>query len=213
MKRDSFVVYTEWGAQFELLSDKQRSDLIMAIFDYQREKPVQELDAATSMAFSFIKSALDRDAEKWEEVREKRREAGKLGGRPKKQEKAKKAKGFSEKQKKQNKAKKAVYVNVNANANENVNNKSPLDIALDDFKAHRKQLKAPMTDQAYKMLLNKLEKLSGGNDQKKIAILYQSIENGWKGVFELKGKVVSFNNHPQRAQDSLELERKLLATN
>lgn len=211
--RDSFVVYTEWGAQFELLTDKQRSDLIMAIFDYQREKPVQELDAATSMAFSFIKAALDRDAEKWEEVREKRREAGKLGGRPKKQTKAKKAKGFSEKQKKQNKAKKAVYVNVNENVNENVINKSPLDIALDDFKEHRRQLKAPMTDQAYKMLLNKLEKLSGGNDQKKTAILYQSIENGWKGVFELKGKVVSFNNHPQRAQDSLELERKLLATN
>ena len=211
--RDSFVVYTEWGAQFELLDDKQRSDLIMAIFDYQREKPVQKLDAATAMAFSFIKTVLDRDAKKWAEVIEKRREAGKLGGRPKKQSKAKKANGFSEKQKKQSKAKKAVNENVNVNVNENVNNKSPLDIALDDFKAHRKQLKAPMTDQAYKMLLNKLEKLSGGNDQKKIAILYQSIENGWKGVFELKGKVVSFNNHPQRAQDSLELERKLLATN
>lgn len=211
--RESFVVYTEWGAQFELLNDKQRSDLIMAIFDYQREKPVQELDAATSMAFSFIKSALDRDAEKWEEVREKRREAGKLGGRPKKQTKAKKANAFCEKQKKQSKAKKAVNENVNVNVNENVNNKSPLDIALDNFKDHRKQLKAPMTDQAYKMLLNKLEKLSGGDEEKKVAILNQSIENGWKGVFELKGKVVSFNNHPQRKQDSIELERKLLATN
>lgn len=211
--RESFVVYTEWGAQFELLSDKQRSDLIMAIFDYQREKPVQELDAATSMAFSFIKTVLDRDAKKWAEVVEKRREAGKLGGRPKKQTKAKKAKGFSEKQKKQSKAKKAVNENVNVNVNENVNNKSPLDIALDNFKDHRKQLKAPMTDQAYKMLLNKLEKLSDGDEEKKVAILNQSIENGWKGVFELKGKVVSFNNHPQRKQDSLELERKLLATN
>lgn len=211
--RESFVVYTEWGAQFELLSDKQRSDLIMAIFDYQREKPVQELDAATSMAFSFIKTVLDRDAKKWAEVVEKRREAGKLGGRPKKQTKAKKANAFCEKQKKQSKAKKAVNENVNVNVNENVNNKSPLDIALDNFKDHRKQLKAPMTDQAYKMLLNKLEKLSGGDEEKKVAILNQSIENGWKGVFELKGKVVSFNNHPQRKQDSLELERKLLATN
>lgn len=211
--RDSFVVYTEWGAQFELLDDKQRSDLIMAIFDYQREKPVQDLDAATAMAFSFIKTALDRDAAKWAEVIEKRREAGKLGGRPKKQTKAKKANGFSEKQKKQSKAKKAVNENVNVNVNENVLNKSPLDIALDDFKDHRKKLKAPMTDQAYKMLLNKLEKLSGGDDRKKVEILNQSIENGWKGIFELKGKLVSFNNHTQREVDSLELERKLLATN
>ena len=56
------------------------------------------------MAFSFIRERMDRDSAAYMEKVEKRREAGKLGGRPKangfseKQEKAKKANGFSEKQ-------------------------------------------------------------------------------------------------------------------
>lgn len=114
--RDSFVIYTEWSDQFELLNDHQRSVLIMAIFDYQKGESIPEMDATTAMAFSFIKKTLDRDAQKWAETVEKRREAGKLGGRPKKQTKAKKANGFSEKQ---TKAKKPVNENVNVNDNAN----------------------------------------------------------------------------------------------
>ena len=56
------------------------------------------------MAFSFIRERMDRDNAAYMEKVEKRREAGKLGGRPKanaydeNQTKAKKANGFSEKQ-------------------------------------------------------------------------------------------------------------------
>ncbi|MGR3218621.1 MAG: hypothetical protein ACUZ8H_02235, partial [Candidatus Anammoxibacter sp.] len=50
------------------------------------------------------------------------------------------------------------------------------------FVEHRQKLKAPMTDKAKTLMINKLEKLNGSAND----ILNQSIENGWKGIFELK---------------------------
>ena len=110
--RDSFVLYTEYMAQIELLNMEQRGELLTAIMNHALGIASPELDAVTSMAFSFIRSRMDRDGEKYEKTVEARKEAGKMGGRPKangfseKQTKAKKANGFSEKQ---TKAKKPVY--------------------------------------------------------------------------------------------------------
>ena len=59
--------------------------------------------------------------------------------------------------------------------------------ALTAFAEHRKKLRKPMTDYAKKLLLGKLEKL-GKTDAEKVAILNQSIENGWQGVFPLGGE-------------------------
>lgn len=75
--RDSFVMYTDWSDQFELLDEHQRSDLIMAIFSYQKEEELPEMDSTTAMAFSFIKKSLDKDTEKWEAAIKQRSEAGK----------------------------------------------------------------------------------------------------------------------------------------
>lgn len=110
--RDSFVLYTEYMAQIELLNMEQRGELLTAIMNHALGRASPELDAVTSMAFSFIRSRMDRDGEKYEKTVEARKEAGKMGGRPKangfseKQTKAKKANGFPEKQ---TKAKKPVY--------------------------------------------------------------------------------------------------------
>ena len=59
--------------------------------------------------------------------------------------------------------------------------------ALAAFEEHRKKLKKPMTDYAKKLLLKKLQKLAK-TEQEQIAILNQSIENGWQGVFPLGGE-------------------------
>lgn len=117
MKKDSFVLYTEYMEQIELLSMDQRGILLTAIFAYVSDAEVPDMDGITKMAFAFIKSRIDKDTEKYAKTIEKRKEAGKLGGRPKangsseKQEKAKKANGFSEKQNN------PVYDNVNVNVN------------------------------------------------------------------------------------------------
>lgn len=63
---------------------------------------------------------------------------------------------------------------------------TPFDQAIEDFKDFRKQIKKPMTDRAVELLLGNLQKLAGDNDEMKIAIINQSILNGWIGVFALK---------------------------
>lgn len=118
MQRDSFIMYTEYKPQIEMLTMEQRGILLTAIMNFESGEELPELDPITQMAFSFMQSRLERDYKKWLDICEKRSEYGKKGGRPKKtnvenekQTKAKKAYGFSEKQmvfsEKQTKAKKA----------------------------------------------------------------------------------------------------------
>lgn len=56
---------------------------------------------------------------------------------------------------------------------------------LHEFEKMRNKIKAPLTDKAKKMLLNKLDSMAK-NDETKIKILEQSILNCWKGIYELK---------------------------
>ena len=62
---------------------------------------------------------------------------------------------------------------------------SLLSDAIKDFISMRKQIKAPMTDRAIKLMLQKLDTLAQ-NDDTKIAVLNQSILNSWKGIFPIK---------------------------
>ena len=62
-----------------------------------------------------------------------------------------------------------------------------LEDALKAFAEHRKKLKKPMTDRAKELLLSKLSKMAR-TEQEQIAILNQSIMNGWQGVFPLGGE-------------------------
>jgi len=59
------------------------------------------------------------------------------------------------------------------------------EIAINDFKDFRKGIKSPMTDRAVELLRLNLNKFTD-DDETKIAILNQSIMNGWKSVYALK---------------------------
>jgi hypothetical protein len=81
----------------------------------------------------------------------------------------------------------------------------PLNQAILDFIEYRKK-KAPMTPKAVDLMIKKLNELSPVTSVQ-IAILNQSILNGWKGVFELKqdkrqdqpkSSNNRFNQFPQR---------------
>ena len=80
-----------------------------------------------------------------------------------------------------------------------------------DYVDMRKRIKAPMTDKAVKLAMNKLEKLSQGDNDKAIKILEQSIMNSWKGLFELKEekKTNKFNNFEGRQYSNDQLEKML----
>lgn len=62
-----------------------------------------------------------------------------------------------------------------------------LNDAILDFITYRKESKAAITGKGMELIMKKLDRLAMDNDEK-IAILHQSIENGWKGVFALKEK-------------------------
>lgn len=58
---------------------------------------------------------------------------------------------------------------------------------IKEFIKMRKLIKAPMTNKALELMIGNLKKMSH-NDTEQIEILNRSIENSWKGIFELKNK-------------------------
>lgn len=98
MDKNSFLIYIDYEEQFSLLTDEQLGQLIRAIMKYEKTSEIPKLDGMLKMAFSFIKTQLDRDREKYEEKCAKNRENAKRGGRPKKQMDNKKPNGFKENQ-------------------------------------------------------------------------------------------------------------------
>ena len=80
MGKNSFVLYTDYLEQIEMLSMEQRGLLFTAIMLHQVGEELPELDGMTKMAFAFIKSGMDRDTEKYKKICEARSEAGKRSG-------------------------------------------------------------------------------------------------------------------------------------
>ena len=58
--------------------------------------------------------------------------------------------------------------------------------ALSEFIVMRKAAKKPFTNAALKHTFNALDKLAGADNAAKIAIVNQSVQRGWLGVFALK---------------------------
>ena len=77
---------------------------------------------------------------------------------------------------------------VKENIISNYTDNEELITAIKDFVDMRKQIKKPMTDRAITLMLKNLDKLTN-NENNKIAILNQSIQNSWQGVFPLKSQM------------------------
>lgn len=112
-------MYLDYEEQFNLLSDEQIGQLMRAIIQYERTQEMPKLDGVLKMAFSFIKTQLDRDREKYKAKCEKNKENGARGGRPRKQKDISEPNGFEETKGNFQKPKKAD--NEDDNENEDVN--------------------------------------------------------------------------------------------
>lgn len=124
MARDSFILYTEQKEIFESLSDEQAGKLIKQIFNYINTGQEPTLDGMLKVAFIPIRQNLDRNNDKWEDVKKKRSEAGKAGAKKRwdnKDEKKEIAKIANAKFDRNEIAKIAVNVNDNVNVNVNDN--------------------------------------------------------------------------------------------
>lgn len=84
-----------------------------------------------------------------------------------------------------------------------------LDDALRGFEEMRKKLRKPLTDRAKRLTLGKLEKLAPGNEEMQIAILDQSVENSWQGVYRLKTEDWKGNRSDEMPRQYREAEKAL----
>ena len=116
MEKDSFILYTEQKEIINKLSDEQAGKLLKAIYEYTSNGEIPDLDLTLDIVFTQIRQTLDRNTNKWNQIKQRRSEAGKLGAKTKKQNEAKEANANFVKDEKANQA-----VNVNDNVNVNVN--------------------------------------------------------------------------------------------
>ena len=102
-RKRGYVLYRDWTPVICMLSDEEAGQLLKAIAKYQ-EGEHSDLKGMTQGIFMMMRETFDRDAEKYSETCEKRREAGRKGGRPQKTDikanESKKTKRFLEEPKK-----------------------------------------------------------------------------------------------------------------
>ena len=79
-EKKSFLLYISSFKQIRKLTQEQKGVLLDAIMNFQEGVPLPEMDPLVDMCFGFIADDMQRDAEKYEEIVEKRRESGRKGG-------------------------------------------------------------------------------------------------------------------------------------
>lgn len=99
--KKSFIAYCDWLETFEECTDEEAGKLAKHLFRYVNDQNPEAPDRLTKMLFLDIKRSLKRDLKKFEEIREKRRQAGRKGG---KQTQANQANASSVKQTQANQA-------------------------------------------------------------------------------------------------------------
>lgn len=169
----------------------------------------------TDLGGYILNERLENEREKKQKYLKKQSENGKKGGRPKKSKPLKNTENTNNKTQKKPKPLK--------NKNPNENQKKPLEdeIEIEEENNNEKeeQLKMPFSSKNFKAQwdlwkvfrkkkdkfsflnvdsenrkLTELKNLSGNDEKTAIKIIQQSIDNGWKGLFELKINGKQTNN-------------------
>jgi hypothetical protein len=103
--KKSFLVYLDSYEMLQYLNDEQLGKVLRMMFEFAINGICIEPSDPLFFVFKPIESQIKRDMIRYEEIKEKRANAGKEGGRGKKKNKTKKANALNEKQNKQEKTK------------------------------------------------------------------------------------------------------------
>ncbi len=164
--KKSFILYNDSLSIFKELTNEQAGILIKAIIDYNNDiEP--ELDFGLKMAFLPFKNQFVRDSEKWENVRNKRVEAGIKGG------KQKVANASKSKHKVANVAvnvNDSVSVNVSDSVNDTVNNKTRLQLHIEKSYLKVAKMKKQLT-------IEESNRITSEFENKVIDEVLQAMEN------------------------------------
>jgi hypothetical protein len=83
--KSSFVFYCDWKDTFDALEDKKAGELIKHLLAYVSDENPETDDPIIKAVFAGIKNTLKRDLRKWDEIRQKRSEAGKISANKRQQ--------------------------------------------------------------------------------------------------------------------------------
>ncbi len=83
--KKSFLFYCDWIDTFKGLSKEKGYDLLIHILDYVNDENPTTEDETINGIFSIIRNQLKRDLKKYEVIRGKRSEAGKISANKRKQ--------------------------------------------------------------------------------------------------------------------------------
>ena len=189
--RDSFIFYRSFYEAINHLPEDQQLQIYKAISSYSLDFKEVNLKGISNAIFTLIKPQLEANKKRYLNGI-KGAEHGVKGGKPKTPNKP------------QTNPKLTPNVNVNVNPNvecklinENKNIILPnfiKDNLWSEFLAMRKKLKAPNTEMALNRILKKLKAFEQQNIGNGTLSIENSIENGWKGVFEPKATRFNKNN-------------------
>ena len=189
--RDSFIFYRSFYESINHLPEDQQLQIYKAIASYSLDFKEVNLKGISNAIFTLIKPQLEANKKRYLNGI-KGAKHGVKGGKPKTPNKP------------QTNPKLTPNVNVNVNPNvecklinENKNIILPnfiKDNLWSEFLAMRKKLKAPNTEMALNRILKKLKAFEQQNIGNGTLAIENSIENGWKGVFEPKMTRFNKNN-------------------
>lgn len=119
--KKSFVFYSNWESTFDKLSDEEAGKLIKHMLHYVNDRDPIAPDRITEIVFEPLKAVLKDDLKKWDNIIEKRKESGRLGGLKSGETRSKtdqnEANEASALNASKNEANEAVNVNDNVNVN------------------------------------------------------------------------------------------------
>lgn len=78
--KKSFIAYADWNETFKKLTDEEAGRLSKMLFSYVCDENPEPPDRITELLFEPLKQSLKRDLRKYENIREKRANAGRSGG-------------------------------------------------------------------------------------------------------------------------------------
>lgn len=116
-EKEGALIYKDWIDKIEKLTDQEAGQLMKHLFRYINDLEPKAPNRIVDIAFSDMKTALKRDLKKWENIKEKRSEAGKASAEKRK---INSTKSTSVKSVEQNSTNPTVKVKVNVKDNVNV---------------------------------------------------------------------------------------------
>ena len=210
--KKKIVVYADWKASFDALTNEEAGLLIKHFFAYVNdENPVSE-NRIVQLMFEPIKATLKRDLESWETTRTQRIQAGSKGG---------KQKVANAKKIKQKVANVAVIDSVSVSVSDNVNDisfkketkysfKNELlklnfdEVLVEEWLSIRKAKKARNTETALKAFIREIQKSNLNHNE----VLRICVERSWSGFDATWITNIKQNNNANRKQPISNAERK-----